>query len=404
MARQRPVYEIQAQLSYIVRARDEQLQIMRSSKRGMANYDAAKKKYDELDADYKAVQKELTAAKNAVETKKATEKEQKDLSTREARAKAKEKEADLAEDTGNAALAATLRSEAAEIRNPKPKPGVDPNTGKTVLTDEQSVANLLATARISEAPGGPVMQWSSPNTLNPKGDPVVNQGYIYVEPATKRDERIPSVIAKPSEDKGVALETSDVARDKYEAQLVKQYGSKQGLINKLYQSGYLTSNKIPASQADKLITGALDRAASDFTIKQLKNYQFYGVKEFETMDEFLTATRGAGSTTKTYTDAVVMGRTEADKNIIAIYKKLMGREPDEKELAELRPLLQKEQGKNPNVISTTRDIEGDMKSRTTKTGLDTEQYLIEQIAEKDEAKANQILGYYDIFKRTIGVS
>jgi len=404
VARQRPVYEIQAQLSYIVRARDEQLQIMRSSKRGMANYDAAKKKYDEFDAQYKTVQKELSAAKSAVETKKATEKEQKDLSTREARAKAKEKEADLAEDTGNAALAATLRSEAAEIRNPKPKPGVDPNTGKTVLTDEQSVANLLATARISEAPGGPVMQWSSPNTLNPKGDPVVSQGYIYVEPATKRDERIPSVIAAPSQDKGVALETSDVARDKYEAQLVKQYGSKQALINKLYQSGYLTSNKIPASQADKLITGALDRAASDFTIKQLKNYQFYGIKEFETMDEFLTATRGAGSTTKTYTDAVVMGRTEADKNIIAIYKKLMGREPDEKELAELRPLLQKEQGKNPNVISTTRDIEGDMKSRTTKTGLDTEQYLIEQIAEKDEAKANQILSYYDIFKRTIGVN
>ena len=404
MARQRPVYEIQAQLSYIVRARDEQLQIMRSSSRGMANYDAAKKKYDEFDAQYKTVQKELTAAKSAVETKKTKEKEEKDLNTREARAKAKEREADLAEDTGNAALAATLRSEAAEIRNPKPKPGVDPNTGKTVLTDEQSVANLLATARISEAPGGPVMQWSSPNTLNPKGDPVVSQGYIYVEPATKRDDRIPSVIAAPSQDKGVALETSDVARDKYEAQLVKQYGSKQGLINKLYQSGYLTSNKIPASQADKLITGALDRAASDFTIKQLKNYQFYGVKEFETMDEFLTATRGAGSTTKTYTDAVVMGRTEADKNIIAIYKKLMGREPDEKELAELRPLLQKEQGKNPNVISTTRDIEGDMKSRTTKTGLDTEQYLIEQIAEKDEAKANQILGYYDIFKRTIGVS
>ena len=404
MARQRPVYEIQAQLSYIVRARDEQLQIMRSSSRGMANYDAAKKKYDEFDAQYKTVQKELTAAKSAVETKKTKEKEEKDLSTREARAKAKEKEADLAEDTGNAALAATLRSEAAEIRNPKPKPGVDPNTGKTVLTDEQSVANLLATARISEAPGGPVMQWSSPNTLNPKGDPVVSQGYIYVEPATKRDERIPSVIAAPSQDKGVALETSDVARDKYEAQLVKQYGSKQGLINKLYQSGYLTSNKIPASQADKLITGALDRAASDFTIKQLKNYQFYGIKEFETMDEFLTATRGAGSTTKTYTDAVVMGRTEADKNIIAIYKKLMGREPDEKELAELRPLLQKEQGKNPNVISTTRDIEGDMKSRTTKTGLDTEQYLIEQIAEKDEAKANQILSYYDIFKRTIGVN
>jgi len=404
VARQRPIYEIQTQLSYIVRARDEQLQIMRSSKRGMANYDAAKKKYDEFDAQFKAVQKELTAAKNAVESKKATEKEQKDLNTREARAKAKEKEADLAEDTGNAGLAATLRQEAAEIRNPKLKPTVDPNTGKTVLSDEQAVANLLATARISEAPGGPVMQWSSPNTLNPKGDPVVSQGYIYVEPATKRDEKIPAVIAAPSQDKGVALETSDVARDKYEAQLVKQYGSKQALINKLYQSGYLTSNKIPASQADKLITGALDRAASDFTIKQLKNYQFYGIKEFETMDEFLTATRGAGSVTKSYTDAVVMGDTESDKNIIAIYKKLLGREPNKKELSELRPLLQKQQGKTPNVITTTRDPEGDLKSRTTKTGLDTEQYLIEQISEMDEAKANQVLGYYDIFKRVIGVS
>jgi hypothetical protein len=399
VARKREVYELQLQANYLVRERNNQMQIMRSSKRGMANYDAAKKKFDELDAQLKTVQDELTSAQNEEKSKKASEKNQKDLSAREAKAKAKENEANLAEDTGNTALAASLRQEAAEIRNPKVRSSAVNQSGKTAFTDEENVANLLASARISEAPGGPVMQWTSPNSINPKGDPVVNQGYIYVEPGKPRTSP-----KQTGFEKGVALETSDVARDKYEAQLVKQYGSKQGLINKLYQSGYLTSNKIPASQADKLITGALDRAASDFTIKQLKNYQFYGVKEFETMDEFLTATRGAGSTTKTYTDAVVMGRTEADKNIIAIYKKLMGREPDEKELAELRPLLQKEQGKNPNVISTTRDIEGDMKSRTTKTGLDTEQYLIEQIAEKDEAKANQILGYYDIFKRTIGVS
>jgi len=91
------------------------------------------------------------------------------------------------------------------------------------------------------------------------------------------------------------------------------------------------------------------------------------------MDEFLTATRGAGSITKSYTDAVVMGDTESDKNIIAIYKKLLGREPNKKELSELRPLLQKQQGKTPNVITTTRDAEGDLRNRTTKTGLDTEQ-------------------------------
>lgn len=398
------VTSLTALLAKIGRDRYEQIAIMRSSEPGQGAYIAAKNKFDSIDKEFQKVTAQLNSAKLELSSAQDASKSSAEAKDRESKARAKESEAQLAEDTGNPALAATLRSEAAEIRNPKPKPNVDPNTGKTVLTDEQAVANLLASAKISEAPGGPVMQWTSPNTLNPKGDPVVNQGYIYVEPATKRDERVPAVIAKPAEDKGISLETSDVARDKYEAQLVKLYGSKQALINKLYQSGYLTSNKIPASQADKLITGALDRAASDFTIKQLKNYQFYGVKEFETMDEFLTATRGAGNTTKTYTDAVVMGRTEADKNIIAIYKKLMGREPNEKELAELRPLLQKEQGKNPNVISSTRDIEGDLKSRTTKTGLDTEQYLIEQIAAKDEAKANQILSYYDIFKRTIGVS
>lgn len=397
------VDSLNALLASIGRDRANILAEMRANQ-GRPGYAAAKKKYDSFDKEYKKVESQLNSAKTELTNVQNANKATSDAKDREAKARAKEDEAKLAEDTNNPALAAQLRQEAAEIRNPKLKPSVDPKTGKTVLTDEQAVANLLATARISEAPGGPVMQWSSPNTLNPKGDPVVSQGYIYVEPGTKRDESIPSVIAKPAEDKGISLETSDVARDRYEAQLVKLYGSKQGLINKLYQSGYLTSNKIPASQADKLITGALDRAASDFTIKQLKNYQFYGVKEFETMDEFLTATRGAGSTTKTYTDAVVMGRTEADKNIIAIYKKLMGREPNEKELSELRPLLQKQQGKNPNVITTTRDIEGDLKSRTTKTGLDTEQYLIEQIAEKDEAKANQILSYYDVFKRVIGVN
>ena len=401
---QNKVNSLTALLAKIGRDRAEQIAAMRASSPELGAYKVAKNKFDSIDKEFKKVNAQLDSAKSELSSAQSASKSSTEAKDRESKARAKENEAQLAEDTGNSSLAATLRAEAAEIRNPKIKSTATGPTGKTAFTDEQAVANLLASAKISEAPGGPVMQWTSPNTLNPKGDPVVNQGYIYVEPATKRDERVPAVIAKPAEDKGIALETSDVARDKYEAQLVKLYGSKQGLINKLYQSGYLTSNKIPASQADKLITGALDRAASDFTIKQLKNYQFYGVKEFETMDEFLTATRGAGSTTKTYTDAVVMGRTEADKNIIAIYKKLMGREPNEKELAELRPLLQKEQGKNPNVISTTRDIEGDLKNRTTKTGLDTEQYLIEQIAAKDEAKANQILSYYDIFKRTIGVS
>jgi len=396
---QNKVDGLSALLAKIGRDRADALATMRASSPGQAAYIVAKKKFDSFDKEYKKTDGELNSAKSELSSVKSSNKTTDEAKDRESKAKAKEADAQLAEDTNNPALAAQLRAEAAEIRNPKVKSTATGSTGKTAFTDEQAVANLLSTAKISEAPGGPIMQWTAPNTLNPKGDPVVNQGYIYVEPDKPKTHP-----KQTGFEKGVALETSDVARDKYEAQLVKQYGSKQGLINKLYQSGYLTSNKIPASQADKLITGALDRAASDFTIKQLKNYQFYGIKEFETMDEFLTATRGAGSTTKTYTDAVVMGRTEADKNIIAIYKKLMGREPDEKELAELRPLLQKEQGKNPNVISTTRDIEGDMKSRTTKTGLDTEQYLIEQIAEKDEAKANQILSYYDIFKRTIGVN
>jgi hypothetical protein len=395
---QNKVDGLNALLAQVGRDRAEQLSAMRASTAGQGAYIAAKKKFDSFDKKFKEIDAQLSSVKSELSAAEGSNKLSSEAKDRESRARAKENEAKLAEDTNNPALAASLRAEAAAIRKPKAASTIVNQSGKTAFTDAENVANLLATARISEAPGGPVMQWTSPNSINPKGDPVVNQGYIYVEPGKPKTHP-----KQTGFEKGVALETSDVARDKYEAQLVKQYGGKQGLINKLYQSGYLTINKIPASQADKLITGALDRAASDFTIKQLKNYQFYGVKEFETMDEFLTATRGAGSTTKTYTDTVVMGRTEADRNIIAIFKKLQGHEPTEKELAELRPLLQKEQSKNPNVISQTRDAEGDLKNRTTKTGLDTEQYLIEQIAEMDESKANQVLTLYDTFKKVIGV-
>ena len=82
----------------------------------------------------------------------------------------------------------------------------------------------------------------------------------------------------------------------------------------------------------------------------------------------------------------------------------MGRDANSKELKSLIPMLQKQMAKNPDLISTTTDAEGNVVAAKKKTGLNPQQFLLEEIAGKDEAKANQVLGYYNIFKQTLGVN
>jgi hypothetical protein len=276
--------------------------------------------------------------------------------------------------------------------------------GKTV-SNEAQVENLFAGASVSVDGGQTVVQVTDPEKNTPY------QAYLYTEPAETKRPKL-TAAPGPSEindlgkpyfvDQGVQYGRTDAVRDMYLKQLLKQYDNdKAKVASKLRNSGYLSKTKDITSE-DILV--ALDRAVSAYTVEQTTAYKFEGKKTLETLDEFLSRKKPSDSyTSKTLRDATVFGETDARKAVNAMYQQLQGINATDEQFEEIFPLLQKVQRKNPNVTTTTYDVEGAPVSRVTNTGLDSEQFLYEQLSKTDETKANKVLEYYDIFKRVTGV-
>jgi hypothetical protein len=91
--------------------------------------------------------------------------------------------------------------------------------------------------------------------------------------------------------------------------------------------------------------------------------------------------------------ATISDPTTATALINAVSQNLAGRGATKEELDMYLPALRKAQAANPVVYGDT----------TTTGGINEEQFLIEQISQTDEVKANKILGFYDAFKNAIGV-
>lgn len=100
--------------------------------------------------------------------------------------------------------------------------------------------------------------------------------------------------------------------------------------------------------------------------------------------------RGGGTAS---VKATISDPTTATALINAVSQNLAGRGATEEELAIYLPALRRAQAANPVVYGET----------TTTGGINEEQFLIEQISQTDEAKANKVLGLYDAFKNAIGV-
>lgn len=88
--------------------------------------------------------------------------------------------------------------------------------------------------------------------------------------------------------------------------------------------------------------------------------------------------------------------------INAVLKDALGRGATKEELKKYTSALQKAQKAAPTVTTTTKS--GDVTSYSTTGGLDETQFLIQEIAGTDEAKANKVFSYYDAFKNAIGVA
>ena len=124
-----------------------------------------------------------------------------------------------------------------------------------------------------------------------------------------------------------------------------------------------------------------------------------------TRDEFLQETiavsGGDDDGPNIRKDIRIFDDSTARTLINAVLEDAIGRGATKEELKKYTLALQKAQKAAPTV--TTYSTAGDVQTATTTTGINEEQFLIQQIAGTDEAKANKVFNYYDAFKTALGV-
>ena len=96
----------------------------------------------------------------------------------------------------------------------------------------------------------------------------------------------------------------------------------------------------------------------------------------------------------------ISDQTTAKALIDAIFQDTLGRKASGKEILKYTKNLQAAQKAAPTI--TTYATSGGTTTSTTTGGINEQQYLIDQIAGTDEAKTNQVLGYYKTFMDALG--
>lgn len=94
--------------------------------------------------------------------------------------------------------------------------------------------------------------------------------------------------------------------------------------------------------------------------------------------------------------------TTAEALVTAVMQDQVGRGPSTAELKKYTQALQKAQAAAP-VTTVTTGGDSTTTSQTT-GGINEQQFLINEIAGTDEARAQKVKSYYDVFKQAIGVS
>jgi hypothetical protein len=363
-------------------------------KKAKASFDKLQKEYNEADVKWKSVKAKIDAKdKSAKDAKDLDKKKKKDDST----LKQLEYERDSLRRQNKTAEAATKQKEIDDIKNSQS--GKTGGTGTTLpLTDEQIVANEFTKAGVS-ADG--TVQYGFPN---PNGEGTsAGAAYIFVEPGKKGSTAYngSGLYTSQDQDKSFAFGTTDEVLNKYYAQLVKQYGSKTALAQKLQEAGKLSN----AKTADRAkILGALDKVVATYTADNTIAIKNGEIKELPTMDEYLTGMRGkGGGNSFTTSRTEISSETEAVRYLNQVSQSLTGKNYPQAKLAEGIKILQQMQKKNPSMTTTSRNDEGDTTSSVTRNGLDTQGFLISQIAQTDAAKEKQVLDYYQVFKNSFGV-
>jgi hypothetical protein len=171
------------------------------------------------------------------------------------------------------------------------------------------------------------------------------------------------------------------------------------LAQRLKNAGYKVS--VSGKYSSKLLEAYSN--ASMATALQNQNIpdQRFTVGQYLDQEAAARLAAGDGDGPNIRKDVRIYDETTARTLINAVLQDALGRGATKEELKKYTSALQKAQQASPTV--TTYSTAGDVTSAATTGGIDEQQFLIQQIAGTDEAKANKVFGYYDAFKNALGV-
>lgn len=169
------------------------------------------------------------------------------------------------------------------------------------------------------------------------------------------------------------------------------------LAQQLKNAGY----KVPLTgKYSAKLLDAYSNASMKTTLQSQMVGQSFTVGQYLDQEAAARLAEGDGGP-KVRKDIRISDETTARTLINAVLQDALGRGATKEELKKYTSALQKAQKASPTV--TTYSTVGDVQTVTTAPGINEEQFLIQQIAGTDEAKANKVFGYYDAFKNALGV-
>ena len=229
-------------------------------------------------------------------------------------------------------------------------------------------------------------------------------GIITSSTPTARGPRIPlkEGLATPSE--------FTISSEK---QIIQQYRNmspalRRALSQKLKDAGYTrtVTDKYNAGIRDALLEAYSDLSGE---ITYLRNNDPAALESATVdLDSFLTsqaAGRGGGNQGPTTIRQKVNLRPEAIASTIdEVIRDLTGRGATADEIAKYSAKVTAQAAKPKNFAETVYTPQGEgVQMQEITPGFQPKEYLFQQIAKTDEAKANKVFGFYNVFKRALGV-
>ena len=170
------------------------------------------------------------------------------------------------------------------------------------------------------------------------------------------------------------------------------------LAQRLKNAGYKVA--VTGKYSDKLLSAYSTASMKAALQSQMVGQQFTVRQYLDQEAAARIAEGGASGGPSVRRETRISDQTTAKALIDAIFKDTLGRKASGKEILKYTKAIQTAQKASPTV--TRYSTSGGVTSSTTTGGINEQQYLIDQIAGTDEAKANQVLGYYQTFMNALG--